>query len=212
MMDGHTKLTRRILQHVLYLAHGACNTGAGTVVRQFALHYPGRRHPNAVEFRRLNRSLYATRIGTHTEHGHTGRPWTVQTLAYKDAKTAAVERQLWRSSQDLVPELGLTEPKVLEVLPDHQQNHTPSTERHMFPVDHFLDLLYEAPIVWSSDTLCWHTSRKRNVSGYTKYNIFYLLFNKVSQFWGVTSPLCTNHNVQGWMCSPSYTQQIKVLL
>lgn len=125
MIDGHTVLTRRILQHVLHLAHGACNTGAGTVVRQFALHCPGRRHPDAVEFRGLNQRLYETRSGTHTEPVYTGRPWTVQTLAYKDAKTAAVERQPWRCSRDNVPELGLSEPKVLEVLLDHQSEPYP---------------------------------------------------------------------------------------
>ena len=120
MIDGHRIRVRRILQHVLYLAHGACNTGAGTVVRQFSLHCPGRRHPDAIEFRRLNQRLYETRSGTRTEHAHTGRPSTVQTLAYKDAKTAAVERQPLRSSRDIVPELGLSEPKVLEVLLDDQ--------------------------------------------------------------------------------------------
>ena len=51
---------------------------------------------------------------------HTDRPWTVQTPAYKDVKTAAVERQSWRSSRNIVPELGLSEPKVFEVLLDHQ--------------------------------------------------------------------------------------------
>jgi hypothetical protein len=117
--DGQTIVTRRTLQHVLYLAHGACNTGAGTVVRQFALHCPGRRHPDDVEFRRLNQRLYETQSGTHTEPVHTDRPWTVQIPAYKDAKTTAVERQPWRSSRNIVPELGLSEPKVFEVLLDH---------------------------------------------------------------------------------------------
>ena len=119
MIDGRTIVTRRILQHVLYLAHGACSTGAGTAVHQFALRCPGRRHPGAVEFRRLNSRLYETRSGTHTKPVHKARPWTVQTPDNKDAKTAAVGRELWRSSRDIVPELGLSEPNVLEVLLDH---------------------------------------------------------------------------------------------
>jgi hypothetical protein len=52
-------------------------------------------------------------------------PLTVWTPTKEYAKTAAVERQPWRSSRDIVPELRLSEPKVFEVLLDHQSEKYP---------------------------------------------------------------------------------------
>jgi hypothetical protein len=104
----------------MLLTLGACNSRAGTAARQYALRYPGRRHPDANVFRRLEQRLRETGSLTPTALVNAGRPPTVRTPANEDDTTAAVEREPWRSSRDIARELGLSQPRVFEVLHDDQ--------------------------------------------------------------------------------------------
>jgi hypothetical protein len=75
----------------MLLTLNACNSRAGTVAREYALRYPGRRHPNANMFRRLEQRLRETGSVTPAALVNAGRPRTVRTPANEDAITAAVE-------------------------------------------------------------------------------------------------------------------------
>jgi hypothetical protein len=99
----------------MLLILGACNSNsrAGTAAREYALHYPGRCHPDANVFRRLAQRLRETGSVTPTALVNAGRPRTVQTPANEDVIIAAVEREAWRSSRDIVREFGLSQPRVL---------------------------------------------------------------------------------------------------
>jgi hypothetical protein len=44
----------------MLLTLGACNSRAGTAAREYAVRYPGRRHPDANVFRRLEQRLHET--------------------------------------------------------------------------------------------------------------------------------------------------------
>jgi hypothetical protein len=70
----------------------------------------------------LEQRLRETGGVTPTALVNAGRPRTVRTPANEDAKIAAVEREPWRSSRDIARELGLSQPRVLEVLHDNQLN------------------------------------------------------------------------------------------
>jgi hypothetical protein len=76
---------------------GTCNSRAGTAAQEYALRYPGRRHPDANVFRRLEQRLRETGSVTPTAFVKAGRPRTVRTPANVDAIIAAVEREPWRS-------------------------------------------------------------------------------------------------------------------
>jgi hypothetical protein len=119
----------------MLLTLGACNSRAGTAAREYALRYPGRRHPDANVFR-LEQRLRETGSVTPTALVNAGRPGTVRTPANEDAIIAAVEREPWRSSRDIERELGLSQPKVLEVLLDDQLHpYHYSRSAHLFPED-----------------------------------------------------------------------------
>lgn len=47
-----------------------------------------------------------------------GRPQAVRAPANEDAIITEVEREPWRGSRDVAPELELSQPRVLEVLHD----------------------------------------------------------------------------------------------
>jgi hypothetical protein len=100
----------------MLLTLGACNSRAGTAAREYALRYPGQRHPDANVFRRLEQRLRVTGSVTPTALVNAGRPRTVRTPANEDVIIAAVEGEPWRSSLDIARELGLSQPRVLEVL------------------------------------------------------------------------------------------------
>jgi hypothetical protein len=91
-LNDHGTHTRRILLHALNL--GACNSRAGTAVREYAQRYPGRRHPDANVFRQLEQCLRETVHVTPMVHVNAGRLWTVRTPANEDAIIAAVEQEL----------------------------------------------------------------------------------------------------------------------
>jgi hypothetical protein len=57
---------------------------------------------------------------TPTAHENVGGPLTVRTPCSEDTITAAVERELRKSSGDIARELGLYKPKVLDILHDNQ--------------------------------------------------------------------------------------------
>jgi hypothetical protein len=97
----------------MLLTFGVCNSRAGTASREYALRYPGRRHPDANVFRRLEQRLRETGSVTPTALVNAGRPWAVRTPANEDAIIAAVERDLWRSSRDIARDLRLSQPRVL---------------------------------------------------------------------------------------------------
>jgi hypothetical protein len=72
---------------------GACNSRAGTAAREYALCYPGRRHPDADVFRRLEQRLYETGSVTPTTAlVNAGSPRTVRTPANESAIITAVGR------------------------------------------------------------------------------------------------------------------------
>jgi hypothetical protein len=63
-----------------------------------------------------------------------GDPWPVWTPDNENAIITAVEQQTWRSSSDIAHKLGLSQPRVLEVLYDiqfHPYHYLRST--HLFP-------------------------------------------------------------------------------
>jgi hypothetical protein len=82
--------------------------------------YFDRRHPDANVFRRFLQRLRDTGSVTPTALVNAGRPRTARTPTNEDATTAAVEREPWRSSCDIARKLGLSQPRVLEVLHDDQ--------------------------------------------------------------------------------------------
>jgi hypothetical protein len=143
----------------MLLTLGACNSRAGTAAREYALRYPGRRHPDANVFRRLEQCLRETGSVTSTALVNVGRPRTVRPPANEDAITAAVEREPWRSSRDIARELGLSQPRVLEVLHDDQLHpYHYSRGAHLFPDDRFLRMQF---CEWlrhqhAADELFWH--------------------------------------------------------
>jgi hypothetical protein len=59
------------------------------------MRYPGRRHPDACVFRRLEQRLRKKGSATPTAHVNAGRPWAVGTPANGDASIAIGERELW---------------------------------------------------------------------------------------------------------------------
>jgi hypothetical protein len=92
----------------MLLTLGACNSRAGTAAREYAIRYPGRRHPDANVFRRLEQRLSETGIVTPTALVNAGRSRNVRTPANEDAIIAAVERQPLRSSRDISRKLGVS--------------------------------------------------------------------------------------------------------
>jgi hypothetical protein len=56
---------------------GAINSQAGTAAWEYALRYPGRRHPDANVFRRFEQRLRETGSVTPTALVNAGRPRTV---------------------------------------------------------------------------------------------------------------------------------------
>jgi hypothetical protein len=74
----------------MLLTLGACNSRAGTAVREYALRYPGRRHPDANVFRRLEQRLRETGSVKPTALVKAGRPRSVRTPAYEDAIISTV--------------------------------------------------------------------------------------------------------------------------
>jgi hypothetical protein len=94
-------------------------------------------------FRRLEQRLRETGRVTPTALVNAGRPWTVRTPANEDAIIAAVEREPWESSRDIARELGLPQPRVLEVLHDDQMHpYHYSRSAHLFPDDRPLRMQY----------------------------------------------------------------------
>jgi hypothetical protein len=85
----------------MLLTLGVCNSFAGTAAREYVLHYPGRRHPDANVFQRLEQRLRKTGSVTPTALVNAGHPWIVWTPANEDAIITAVEREPWRSSRDI---------------------------------------------------------------------------------------------------------------
>jgi hypothetical protein len=79
----------------MLLTLGACNSNsrAGTATREYALRYPGRRHPNANVFRRLEQRLCEAGSVTPTALVNAGRPRTVRTPANEDVIILAVGRE-----------------------------------------------------------------------------------------------------------------------
>jgi hypothetical protein len=73
---------------------GACNSRAGTAAQEYALRYPGRRHPDTNVFRRLEQRLLETGSVTPTTLVKAGRLRTVRTPANEDAIS-----QLWNESR-----------------------------------------------------------------------------------------------------------------
>jgi hypothetical protein len=86
----------------------------GTAAWQYSLPYPGRRHPDAIVFRRLELRLRETGREKRMENVNTGHPPIVRTPVNKVAVTVAVKREPWRSSREIARELGLSQPRVLK--------------------------------------------------------------------------------------------------
>jgi hypothetical protein len=90
----------------MLLTQGACNTEDRTAAREYALRHLGWRHPDANVFRLLEQRLRETGSVTPTALVNAGRPRAVRTLAKEYAIIAAVKREPWRCSCDIVWELG----------------------------------------------------------------------------------------------------------
>jgi hypothetical protein len=74
------------------LSLGACNSPAHAAAREYALRYPGRRHPDAGMFRPLEQRLREAGSVTCTAHVNAGRPRTVRTPASEDGIIGAMEQ------------------------------------------------------------------------------------------------------------------------
>jgi hypothetical protein len=78
-----------------------------------------------------------------TAHMNADRQLTAREPANEDVIPAAAERKLWRSSRDIAQELGLSQPRVIEVLHDdqlHPYNFLRSAL--LFPGDRPIQLLF----------------------------------------------------------------------
>jgi hypothetical protein len=148
---------------------GACNSRAGAAAHEYALCYPGRHHPGTNVFWRLELCLHETGSVTPMALVNAGCPWTVWTTANKDAIVASVEWEPRRSSHDIAQELGLSQPRVLEVLNDDQLHpYDYSRSAHLFPDNrplwmqfcewlrhqHAVDELFWHNILWT-DKACF---------------------------------------------------------
>jgi hypothetical protein len=102
----------------MLLILSTCNSRSGTVAREYELHYPGRRHPDAVST--IGAVSPETESVIATTHVDAGRPRTIRTPAKEDAIIAAVEWEARRGSSDIARELNLSQSRVFEVLHDHQ--------------------------------------------------------------------------------------------
>jgi hypothetical protein len=71
-------------------------------------------------FRRSEQLLRETGRETSTAHVDTGHPLTVRTPVNKGSTAAALELEPWKRSRCIALELGLFQPRVLEVLHDDQ--------------------------------------------------------------------------------------------
>lgn len=74
----------------MFLTLGTCHSRAGTAAWEYALLYPGRRHPVTNAFPRLQQRLRETGSVSRTR-----RPRTVRKPAIENTITAVVERELW---------------------------------------------------------------------------------------------------------------------
>jgi hypothetical protein len=77
----------------ILLTLGGCNSPAGTASREYELHHPGRRHPDANVFLRLEQRLRETGSETRTALVNACRPRSVRTPTNEDAISATVERE-----------------------------------------------------------------------------------------------------------------------
>jgi hypothetical protein len=92
-----------------------CNSRASTDTCEFALHFPGRRRQDADVFREIQQRLRA-------EHQTLGRPQTVGTQTNHDVVNATAERDPWKNStRHHSTRIGLSQPRVLEVILEDQQ-------------------------------------------------------------------------------------------
>jgi hypothetical protein len=89
---------------------------AGTAALEYALGYPLRRHPETDVFRRLEQRLRERRSATPTAPVSAYRPRTVRTPANEDAIIVAMEREPSRISRHIARQLGLSQPRILDVL------------------------------------------------------------------------------------------------
>jgi hypothetical protein len=103
----------------MLLTFGICNSRAGTAARKGPLFYPGRRHAEATVFRRLERR-FRQEVVIPTTHVNAGRSRTAWAPADEDAVTADVEWKPRRSSRNIARDLGLSLPRILEVLNGYQ--------------------------------------------------------------------------------------------
>jgi hypothetical protein len=94
----------------ILLTLGTSDSRAGTAAWKYALHWPGC-HPEANVFRRMEELLHEIRIVTLTDCKNTSQ-WRCHNVA--------VKRESWRCSRNISRELGLSQPRVLEVLHDRQ--------------------------------------------------------------------------------------------
>jgi hypothetical protein len=80
----------------------------GTAAWENTLRNLGRRHPDANVFQRLEQRLRQTASAKPALIVNTSRSGTLRTPANEDTIIAAVEREPWRISSDIVREMGLS--------------------------------------------------------------------------------------------------------
>lgn len=124
LQNGNTKNTHDEYCNTLFIL-GVCTSRAGTGARKFALHYPGRRHPDANVFRRLQHLLCKTLVNV-------SRLRTRRTPANKHVIIADVERQPRRTG---------TIPNEDVVLYDQLNPHHISLNGNLFSGDRAVRLL-----------------------------------------------------------------------
>jgi hypothetical protein len=123
----------------MLLTLSTCNSRAGTAARVYALRFPGRRHPDANVFPRLEHRLCERGSVTPMQHVIAGRSLSVRTQSLKNPQISYGAREPPRSSHEITRELRLPKPKFLEVIHDVQVHpYHYSRSGHLFPRDRLL--------------------------------------------------------------------------
>jgi hypothetical protein len=167
----------------MLLTLSACNSRAGTAAREYALRYPGRHHPDANVFRRLEQRLRETGSVTPVALVNAGRPRTVRTPANEDAIIAAVEKLTRYRTR-----IGLSQPRVLEVLYDDQLHpYHYSRSAHLSPDDRPLRMQF---CEWlrhqhTADELFFHNILWTDEACFTREGVFNV---HNSHFWSRDNP------------------------
>jgi len=106
------------------------------------VHHPGRSHPDANVFRRLQQRLCETGRVNMTAPDNAGCRSAVRTPGHEDAIIVAVARETWRSTSDITRDFGVSLSKFRSLHLGHQLDpYHFSRNASIFPHDIPLTIL-----------------------------------------------------------------------